>query len=163
MANANNPCGFKPYGEILRVGRYTCGTNPVYPGDACVINSSGLIDSAVEASASLCGVALNYATTGQDILIADDPDQKFTAKTDGTSLSAQTVVGNTIGLEPGSPSTAYKDSRMALDDELLNTTALTFQILSLGPTIGNAFGDYASVIVRINQHQLRYITGAVGV
>ena len=79
MANADTPRGFRPYGRLSHVGIYTAGET-IYPGDA--VKFAGGDDSIVRkraevvlatAAAALMGVALNYATDGQSVRVADDP------------------------------------------------------------------------------------------
>src|SRR4051812_46151367 len=88
MANADLPRGFRPYGELKHVGIYIAG-GTVYPGDgvkfgagtSSTTNFRGEVVAAT-AGAAMCGVALNYATAGQIVRVADDPMQLFAGQGD---------------------------------------------------------------------------------
>jgi len=89
----------------------------------------------------------------------DDPSQLFIVQADGdvaianigknADPTASTTGSTTSGVSAGSLSSA----------SIAKTQALTFKIVGLYEAPGNAFGNYAQVVVKLNQHQY----GSVGV
>jgi len=99
-------------------------------------------------------------TTGQiDCEVLDDPNQLFLIQADGAVTqanigknadpTASTTGSTTTGISAGT----LKSSSIA------KTAALTFKIIGLSNQADNAFGSYAVVVVKLNQHQY----GSVGV
>lgn len=172
MANVNAPTGFKPYGELLHIGIYIA-SGTIYPGDAVEAHAgtssttNRRMQVAAADSGPLMGVALNYATVGQVVRVADDPSQLFI----GTSTSSATEFDNQddLGLNNIIVATAgnstYKCSRMGLGGGA--ATGATLEIKALGlenrQDGKNEFGAYARVIFKINNHQLGSSTGTAGV
>lgn len=159
MANKNMPVGLKPYEQLLRARKYTAGST-VYPGDTVALATDGQVDSSI--TVPLIGVALNYATVGQDIMIADHPDQIFIAEADEAIAAAD--VGKNCTLALGTASTTYKMSRAYVDgSEVADTATLAVKILGIGEAIDNAASsDNVDVIVKINNHSLGSHTGTAG-
>jgi hypothetical protein len=91
--------------------------------------------------------------------VLDDPSQLFLVQADGAVVQANigknadptaSTTGSTVtGISAGSLSSA----------SIAKTAALTFKIVGLSDQPDNAFGDYAVVVVKLNQHQY----GSVGV
>ena len=91
--------------------------------------------------------------------VLDDPNQLFLIQADGSVTQANigknadptaSTTGSTYtGISNGSLGSA----------SIAKTAALTFKIVGLSETSTNAFGTYAQVIVKLNQHQY----GSVGV
>lgn len=91
--------------------------------------------------------------------VLDDPNQLFVVQADGAVTQANigknadptaSTTGSTYtGISNGSLGSA----------SIANTAALTFKIVGLYDTPTNAFGTYAQVVVKLNQHQY----GSVGV
>lgn len=160
MANRDMPVGLKPYEELVRARKYVAGST-IYPGDPVALASDGQVDSSV--TVPLIGVALNYATANQDVMVADSPNQMFVAQ--ATASIAASDVGQNASLSLGTASTAYKISRAEVDQSTLATTAtLAVKILGIGEAIDNAAGSAdVDVIVKINNHSLGSHTGTAGV
>jgi len=160
MANKDMPVGLKPYEQCLRARKYVAGST-VYPGDPVALASDGQVDSSV--TVPLLGVALNYATVGQDLMVADDPAQIFVAQ--ATASIATTDVGQNASLSLGTASTAYKMSRAEVDQSTLAGTAtLAVKIVGIGEAIDNSAGAAdVDVLVKINNHMLGSHTGTAGV
>jgi hypothetical protein len=91
--------------------------------------------------------------------VLDDPNQLFIVQADGAVTQANigknadptaaTTGSTTTGISNGSLSSA----------SIAKTAALTFKIVGLYEIPDNALGNYAQVIVKLNQHQY----GSVGV
>ena len=160
MANANTPFGLRPYGDLLRVRRYVAGST-VYPNDPVAMANDGQVDSSV--TTPLLGVAMNYATAGQDVMVADDPNQLFEVESDEATAAAD--VGLNADLALGTASTTYKMSRAYLDGSTAATTAtLAAKILDVVRYPNNTAGvDNVNVIIKLNNHFLGSHTGTAGI
>jgi len=103
--------------------------------------------------------SINVETGTIDCEVIDDPSQTFLVQADGAVVQANigknadptaSTTGSTVnGISNGSLSSA----------SIAKTQALTFKILGLYQAPGNDLGDYAIVVVKLNQHQY----GSVGV
>jgi hypothetical protein len=169
MANTDRPCGFKPHGELKHVGIYVAA-GTIYPGDAVEFeagadNTTQYRARVAAANAGpLCGVALNYATVGQKVRVADDPSQLFVGQCDGSDFDKNEDLGLNCAILATSGNTTYKVSRMEIDSSELNTTAtLDVKVLGVLERTKNEFGEFATVIFKINNHQLGSHTGTAGV
>lgn len=160
MANLDQAMGLRPSGRILHARVYEAGST-VYKGDPVAFADDGAIDSTV--TAPLLGVALNYATAGNDVLVADDPSQEFVVQASAAAINVQTDIGLNYALTLGTPDATYKISRTVLDDTSGDTTAtLDVRLLAIEKRPDNAFGSVVDCIVKINNHQLGSHTGTVG-
>lgn len=161
MANADQPRGLRPSGRILHAGVYQAGST-IYPGDPVKQADDGQIDSSI--TVPLIGVALNYATVGQDVLVADDPSQEFVVQSDDATIDAQTDLLLNYDLILGTPDSTYKISRSELDGDTGATTAtLAVKLLRVEARPDNALGSAVDCIVKINNHSLGSHTGTVGI
>lgn len=167
MANADRPNGFVPYGPILRVRKYRAkGT--ISRGD-CVNRKAGSADTnglseveEADASEALIGVALNAAASGEDVLVADHPDQEFMGQADDNSVATNADIGLNYDLLATNGSSG--ESRHEIDASSKATTAtLPLKVLRLVPAPNNAIGEFCKCVVKINNHQLGSHTGVVGV
>jgi len=172
MANTDAPRGFRPYGQLLHVGIYVA-SGTIYPGDmvkqeAGASNTTQLRTRvAVGANGdALIGCALNYATVGQMIRVADDPMQLFSGQGDGADYDENADLGTNAGLLATAGDSTYKVSRQEIKTSDINTTAtLSLKILGVVPRQDgkNAFGAFVELICKINNHQLGSHTGTAGV
>jgi hypothetical protein len=91
--------------------------------------------------------------------VLDDPAQLFIVQANGAV--AQANIGKNADPTSGTTgSTTSGVSAGSLDyATIAKTQGLTFKIVGLYDAPGNAFGDYAQVVVKLNQHQY----GSVGV
>jgi len=91
--------------------------------------------------------------------VLDDPSQLFVVQADGSV--AQANIGKNADPTAGTTgSTTSGVSAGSLDSaSIAKTAALTFKIVGLYDVPGNALGNYAQVVVKLNQHQY----GSVGV
>ena len=170
MANVDQPRGFRPYGELKHVGIYiAAGT--IYPGDM-VKQEAGAANTTskrmrVEVAATaqaLVGAALNYATVGQVVRVADSPDQLFMAQGDGADFDDNADLGLNTEIVATAGDSTFKMSRMEVDtSELMTTATLVLKVVGIVPMEKNAFGANVNLIVKINNHQLGSHTGTAGV
>lgn len=162
MANADRPKGLRPHGEVLRERPYIAG-GTIYPGDAVKLNNNGKVVAA-SASNALLGVAATYASAdGAEVIVWDDPEQRFVVQADDGTSIAQADVGLNYNIVATAGSATYKQSRMELDSSSGVTTpsTLPLRLLGISRMEGNAAGEFAKCVVSINQHQLRGGTDGV--
>lgn len=152
MANVDKPKGFECYGKPLRVGVYEAGST-VYPGDLVNLASDGAVDAAA-AGGLILGLALSYATVGQELLVADHPDQKIVGQCDESEIDAQTDIGNTADIVATAGNSTYKASRMEVDSSTQSSSATAqLRILGIERSPLNALGTNVVVVCAINEHQ----------
>lgn len=91
--------------------------------------------------------------------VLDDPSQLFLVQADEDIVQAD-IGKNADPVASTTGSTTSGVSNGALDSSTIaKTAALTFKIVGLYESPDNALGDYAVVVVKLNQHQY----GSVGV
>lgn len=163
MANPDQPQGARPEGPVLRLSKYKAGS-AVVPGEFVQLSADGYVDALASSGACL-GVAMSRASAeGDDLLVADHPEQKFRIQSDGAEVSAQDAVNLNYAIVCTAEDTLYKISRMELDADSGATTAtLALKLLDIVDDPKNAFGANVECIVKINNHQLAAGTGTVGV
>lgn len=155
MANANRPKGLRPVERASRETPYTAG-GAVYPGDAVKMNDAGKVVAA-SASDALIGVAASYASAdGAEVMVWDDPEQKFVVQADDGTTLAQTGVGLNYDIVATAANSTYKMSRMELDSSSGATNStLPLRLIGVDRQVGEAIGEFAKCVVVINNHQLR--------
>jgi hypothetical protein len=162
MANRDEVKGFQPYGRVLSADYYLAG-GTIYEGDLVKFDSAGKVVAGT-AGAAACGVALQYGVSGDRILVADSPNQKFIGQVAASEVDAQTDINQNASITAGSPNTTYRRSGMEIDGSTLNTTAtLEIKLLEIVPRVDNAFGEHVKCVCKINNHQLGSHTGTAGV
>lgn len=188
MANVNKPFGLRPVGNLSATGaqkqygyQIQAGyATAIYQGDLVVVYDGYIIkyDAATHAAPTgvFNGVQYNDPTRADKPTwknyypgsitpnigpivceVLDDPSQLFLIQAAGTITqadigknadpTASTTGSNITGVSAGSLGTPAK------------TAALTFKIVGLNEQAGNELGQYAVVVVKLNQHQY----GSVGV
>lgn len=154
MANVDRPKGFRPYERVLRETPYTAGA-AIYPGDAVHLEDDGKVDPAT-ASEAVIGVAATYASgDGVEVIVWDDPEQKFVVQADDGTTLAQTAVGLNYNLVATAGNSTYKQSRMELDSNTGATSSiLPLKLLGVSREVNTAIGEFAKCVVVINNHQL---------
>lgn len=182
MANVNKPFGLRPVGNLSATGAQKqygyqieagYGT-AIYQGDLVVVYDGYIIKynaaTHVAPTGVFNGVQYNDPTRadkptwknyypgnitpniGQiDCEVLDDPSQLFLIQAAGTITQADigknadptaaTTGSNITGVSAGTLGTPAK------------TAALTMKIVGLSNQAGNALGQYAVVVVKLNQHQ----------
>lgn len=154
MANSDRPDGFRPYGKVRDAKAYVAG-GTIYPGDAVKMNNAGAVVVA-SASEALLGVAAEKAVSGERVLVWDDPDQMFVVQSDSGTTLAQTAVGLNYNIVATGGSTLYDRSRMELDsDSGATSSTLPLRLIAFSDQVGNAAGEHAECVVKVNLHQLR--------
>lgn len=167
MANMDTPCGFKPYGKLLRLKPYpkaSTDSTAIYPGDV-VYTVAGYIASA-SAGGAVRGVANNYAAgdVAGIVYVWDDPQQEFVGQDDASATLTQAEVGENCDILATAGDSTLKESRMELNVTTHATTAATFRIVDVANTIypngvANAVGDNANWVCQINEHERKSTTG----
>ena len=187
MANVNKPFGLRPMGNLSATGAqkqygYLIADNQagaIFQGDLVVVYDGYIIKYDATTHAAPTGVfnGCNYTdpTSGKptwsnyypgsvnitsgvitaDVL--DDPSQLFAIQAAGTITQAD--IGKNAdptGSTTGSTVTGVSNGTLGTPAK---TAALTMKIVGLSSTPSNALGQYAVVIVKLNQHQY----GSVGV
>lgn len=163
MANKDYPRGFRPKGPVKKEITMESGS-ACYPGDFVSLASDGQVDPSA-AGADILGLCLSYASAaGQKISVSVDPDQVYIGQADETQLDAQTDVGNLCDIVATGGNTTYKTSRQEIDSSTVGTgSGGQLVILSVNREVGNAFGEFAEIEVKINEHQVFGNTDFAGV
>jgi hypothetical protein len=182
MANVNKPFGLRPVGNLSATGaqkqygyQIEAGyATAIYQGDLVVVYDGYIIkyDAATHVAPTgvFNGVQYNDPTRADKPTwknyypgnitpnigpivceVLDDPSQLFLIQAAGTITQADigknadptaaTSGSNTTGVSAGTLGTPAK------------TAALTFKIVGLSEQAGNALGQYAVLVVKLNQHQ----------
>ena len=182
MANVNKPFGLRPVGNLSATGaqkqygyQIQAGyATAIYQGDLVVVYDGYIIkyDAATHVAPTgvFNGVQYNDPTRADKPTwknyypgnitpnigpivceVLDDPSQLFLIQAAGTITQADigknadptaaTSGSNITGVSAGTLGTPAK------------TAALTFKIVGLSEQAGNALGQYAVLVVKLNQHQ----------
>lgn len=153
MANSDNPKGFQPIGEFSLV-KYTAGAR-IVPGEFVRLASDGKLDP-VAAGETILGLAMSLAKNdGDEVMVCDDPHQRYVGQADETHIDAQTDVGNLCDVLATADNTIYDSARMEIDSSTIGTgSGGQLLILDVQERTDNTYGEFADVIVRINENQL---------
>lgn len=165
MSNVNAPYGallIDDEGKQFRVRRYPKKSgNAIFAGDFVIQDATGTVDVAA-ASGTLLGVACESlgASSTADLAVIDDPEAVFAIQ--GSANVAATDVFANAQIVATAGDTGLSRSKHALDSANIATTS-TFQLKILGLLSRgvNAYGSYAQVKVKINNHALK--VGVTGV
>jgi len=188
MANVDKAFGMRPLGNLSASGSqkqfgYEIADNQagaIYQGDLVTIYDGYLVQFDPSTHTAAVGVfnGCNYIdpTTGkptwknyypgsvnitQGKIIADvldDPNQLFIIQNDGTSAAAN--YGKNADVVMGTGDTTTGVSGMELSTSTIaNTAALNVKIVGLWDVPNNAVGEFAVVVVKINEH----LYGSAGV
>lgn len=162
MANKDIVRGAEPFGRVYEMQPYEA-EETIYAGDFVKKHADGTVAQAA-ASNALLGVAANYATAGQTVMVFDHPDQLFLIQSDSADIDAQTDIGLNFNIVVASANTTYKRSGMELDGDTGATTdTLPLKLQRIAPAVDNALGANVKCVVRINNHQNGSHTGVIGV
>ena len=189
MANVNKPFGLRPVGNLSATGAQKqygyliesgYGT-AIYQGDLVVVYDGYIIKYDAATHAAPTGVFngcqyndptradkptwKNYypgsvnITEGEIVAdVLDDPSQLFIIQADEDIEKAD--IGKNADVIGTGGSTTTGVSSMELDSSTIaDTAALNLKIVGLWNVPGNAFGDFAVVVVKINEH----LYGSTGV
>jgi len=167
MVNANNAFGLRlstDEGKEYRVRRYPKKSgNAIFPGDPVIADAAGTVDVGV-AGGALLGVALEYgaATSTDPIAVCDDPEALFSIQANSQVVAADTFLNANVAAGAGDVS--LRRSKFTLDVGAMDTTATRqLKILGLTSIASNAFGSFAQLNVKINNHVFKGGTGTAGV
>lgn len=188
MANVDKAFGLRPLGNLSASGSqkqygYEIADNQagaIYQGDLVTLKDGYILQFDPASHSAAVGVfnGCNYIdpTTGkptwsnyypgsvnitQGKIVAevlDDPNQLFIIQNDGTSTAAD--YGKNADIVVGTGSTTTGVSANELDTSSIATTAaLNLKIVGLWDVPANAVGEFAVVVVKINEH----LYGSAGV
>ena len=188
MANVDKAFGLKPLGNLSATGAqkqygYNIDDNQagaIFQGDLVTIVNGSVVKFLPATHAAALGVfnGCNYVdpTTGKPIFsnyypgsvnitqgviqadVIDDPNQLFIIQADASVVQAN--IGKNADIIGTGGSTTTGVSTMELDSSTIaDTAALNLKIVGLYSVPGNALGDFAVVVVKINEH----LYGSTGV
>lgn len=188
MANIDKAFGLRPMGNLSATGAqaqygYEIADNQsgaIYQGDLVTIYDGYLVKFAPASHTAAVGVfnGCQYIdpTTGKPTWknfypgsvnitagkiiadVIDDPAQLFLIQADEDIVQAD--IGKNADVVGTGGSTTTGVSTMELDSSTIaNTAALNLKIVGLYDVPGNALGNYAVVVVKINEH----LYGSAGV
>ena len=188
MANVDKAFGLKPLGNLSATGaQKQYGYNiddsqagAIFQGDLVTIVNGSVVKFLPATHAAALGVfnGCNYVdpTTGKPIFsnyypgsvnitqgviqadVIDDPNQLFIIQADEDIVQAD--IGKNADIVGSGGSTTTGVSTMELDSSTIaDTAALNLKIVGLYNVPGNSFGDFAVVVVKINEH----LYGSTGV
>ena len=153
MANSDRPNEFKPLGSY-KTRKYTAGSK-IVPGEFVRMAADGKVDP-VAATETILGLAMSLAKAdGDDVQVIDAPQQEYVGQADESDFAAQTDVGNVVDVLATAENSTFNVARMEIDSSTADTTSGQLLIVDLQERPDNAFGEFADVIVRINEHQTR--------
>ena len=181
MANVDKASGLRPLGNLSGTGGqkqygYEIADNQsgaIFQGDLVALKDGYILQFDPATHTAAVGVfnGCNYIdptsgkptwknyypgsvniTQGKIIAeVLDDPSQLFIIQNDGTS--AATNYGLNADVVVGTGSTVTGVSAMELDTSTIATTAaLNLKIVGLWDVPSNAVGEFAVVVVKINEH-----------
>jgi hypothetical protein len=188
MANVDKAFGLKPLGNLSATGaQKQYGYNiddsqagAIFQGDLVTIVNGSVVKFLPATHAAALGVfnGCNYVdpTTGKPIFsnyypgsvnitqgviqadVIDDPNQLFIIQADEDIVQAD--IGKNADIVGSGGSTTTGVSTMELDSSTIaDTAALNLKIVGLYNVPGNSLGDFAVVVVKINEH----LYGSTGV
>jgi len=166
MANTNDPFGALPIkteGKESRVTYFPKASGAaIAPGDFVIANSSGLVTIATN-SGALLGVAAEYKASSDtsDIAVYADPEQVFEIQADGDLQ--QTDVFMNAAITATALDATLKQSKQSLAIPTSSTATVQLKVLGLSEKPLAAWGSYARVRCKINNHLLKGGTGTGGV
>ena len=181
MANIDKAFGLRPIGNLSATGAqkqyaYEIADNQsgaIYQGDLVTVFDGYLVKFAPGTHTAAVGVfnGCNYIdpssgkptwknyypgsvniTSGKITAeVLDDPNQLFIIQADEDIVAAD--IGKNADVVGTGGSTVSGISTMELDSSTIaNTAALNLKIVGLYNTPENGYGDYAVVVVKINEH-----------
>jgi len=188
MANVDKAFGLRPLGNLSATGAqkqygYQIADNQsgaIFQGDLVTLKDGYILQFDPATHTAAVGVfnGCNYIdpTTGKPTWknfypgsinitqgtinadVIDDPNQLFIIQNDGTSQASN--YGKNADVTVGTGNTTTGMSAVELDTSTIATTAaLNLKIIGLYNVPGNTVGEFAVVVVKINEH----LYGSAGV
>lgn len=182
MANVNKPFGLRPVGNLSATGaqkqygyQIEAGyATAIYQGDLVVVYDGYIIkyDAATHAAPTgvFNGCQYNDPTRADKPTwknyypgsitpnigpivceVLDDPSQLFLIQAAGTITQAD--IGKNADPTSGTTGSNITGVSAATLGTPAKTAALTFKIVGLSEQAGNSLGQYAVLVVKLNQHQ----------
>lgn len=188
MANVDKAFGLKPLGNLSATGAqkqygYQIADNQsgaIYQGDLVTLYDGYVVKFAPATHTAALGVfngcyytdpttgkptwknyypgSVNITSGTIQADVIDDPSQLFIIQADEDVVQAD--IGKNADVVGTGGSTTTGVSTMELDSSTIaNSAALNLKIVGLYDAPGNSFGNYAVVVVKINEH----LYGSAGV
>ena len=188
MANVDKAFGLKPLGNLSATGAqkqygYQIADNQsgaIYQGDLVTLYDGYVVKFAPASHTAALGVfngcyytdpttgkptwknyypgSVNITSGTIQADVIDDPSQLFIIQADEDVVQAD--IGKNADVVGTGGSTTTGVSTMELDSSTIaNSAALNLKIVGLYDAPGNSFGNYAVVVVKINEH----LYGSAGV
>jgi lipopolysaccharide export system protein LptA len=153
MANIDDAFGFIPEltdGKQARVTRYPkLAGVAIYAGDIVIVQATGDVTVGA-ATGQILGVAAEtVAAAGTTIAVYDDPDQTFVAQISTAAAADVFLNANTV-VTAGDATLGQ--SKQSLNGTMAVTATFQWKVLGLSAEPNNAWGAYARVKVRPNEH-----------
>lgn len=104
------------------------------------------------------------ASTNTKVLVDTDPNTVYEiadSSTAQTTCLAATDIANNATLSLGTVDTTTGNGKTVIGTTVGTTTTLDVKILGLSPKVGNAIGDYAKYLVKINRHTFGNSTAGI--
>lgn len=164
MANRDLAHGFKAFGKACPLERFSKDADnatPAYPGDLLQFEADGNINPAVVGNTELIGVGASFLTgsAAGNVMIYDDPDQKFTGQDDGAGTPAQALLGLNFDHIATDGSLTTLLSAHEIDGDSHTTATAGLRVLDFVLRADNTVADNAEWVFRINEHNLAKTTG----
>lgn len=102
-------------------------------------------------------------TVVQYALIADDPNLIYEIQDGQTTATAATDIGRNTNFLIAAGATTYSDSGTVTAATLTDSTTANLKLMGLTQRVDNAFGQYAKLLVKINNHAYGAGTGTAGI
>lgn len=104
------------------------------------------------------------ASSATFVLVDTDPNTLYEiadSSSAQTTCLAATDIGSNATLSLGTVDTTTGNGKTVIGTSVGTTTTLDVKILNLAPKVGNAIGDYAKYIVKINRHTYGTVTAGI--
>ena len=158
MANPDLPNGFRPTSPVTSPTRYkvdSSNTPAFFIGDVVDLESDGNANVAAAASTAIIGSTEDVlaVSTAGDILVYDDPQQRFLAQDDAAATPTQTMLGNNADhvAGTGSATTLLSAHEVGLGS-VASSSGQGFRLLSMPDNPGYALGNNMLWKCMVNEH-----------
>jgi len=152
MANADRPRGFEPYGEAQGSPVKRIAGEQIRKGEFVVIASDGLMD-VITNTTVVRGLAMNDAALNEIVMVLEARNQLYVGQVQDSAFNVQTDCGLLVDVLATGEDAVYNSARMEVNGSTIQTTTGQLELIALKTADDNAFGEFADVVVRINEWQ----------